>query len=508
MIRVLYAEDDPQIAQMVRVFFESYAPDCTLETVDNGRACLERVSSQAFDVLLVDLMMPELDGLQVLGELAARRNPTPVIMVSGYGQTELAVKALRAGAIDCIDKNSPEFRRVPDLVRRIHAQHQERPAHPAAAAPAHPARVLFLDATAAGRTAAEGFFADSAPTLRLFTATPTALDDRLDCDPAYDALVVGPELGGSNALDLLRKARTRAPDLAVIILSALSDGHEAIAAFKLGAHDYLVQREGGLLELVFSLNNALKRASAERTGLRLARELAELNQSLEAQVRARTGELAALSQRLIRIQEDERRHIALELHDQIGQMLTGLRFQIESAQNTPTPAEKLAEALLNTDETIRYVRNLTQQLRPRILDDLGLQPALEWHLRQYHRQTGITVASDVSLPAGRLPEELETTIFRMVQEALTNIARHAHCTEASLVVDASGEHIFVEISDRGLGFDLEVLNEVRDSLGLAGLEERINLAGGKLEVHSRPGKGTRLSAEFPQPVAVTAPLAL
>ena len=96
----------------------------------------------------------------------------------------------------------------------------------------------------------------------------------------------------------------------------------------------------------------------------------------------------------------------------------------------------------------------------------------------------------------------------MVQEALTNIARHAKCTEASLVIDASGAHIFVEVSDRGRGFELATLREVRDSLGLAGLEERINLAGGKLEIHSQPGQGTRLSAEFPQPVAVTAALAL
>ncbi|MBI3884998.1 MAG: sensor histidine kinase [Opitutae bacterium] len=294
----------------------------------------------------------------------------------------------------------------------------------------------------------------------------------------------------------------------MLLLSAHPAGADAVAAFKLGAHDFLVQRDGGLTELVFSLNNALKRATAERTGLRLARELAELNQSLEAQVKARTSELAALSQRLIRIQEDERRHIALELHDQIGQMLTGLRFQIESAQHLPEPAAKLAEALHHTDETIRYVRNLTQQLRPRILDDLGLQPALEWHLRQYHHQTGITVACHLELPEARLPGELETTIFRMVQEALTNIARHARCHEASLVIDATGDHLYVEISDRGLGFELATLRDIRDSLGLAGLQERVSLAGGKLEIHSQPGQGTRLSAEFPQPVAVTAALAL
>ncbi len=506
MISVLYAEDDPQIAQMVRVFFENYAPDCSLETVDNGRSCLERVAACHYDVLLVDLMMPELDGLQILGELAARRNPTPVIMVSGYGQTDLAVRALRAGAVDCIDKNSPEFRRVPDIVRRVYAQQQSRlPAPTPATVPVGAARILYLDASAVGRTRAARFFQESAPALSLETASPAALDDRLDCGPAYDALVIGAELGGSRAVDLLRKARSRAPELPVIILADATAGADAIAAFKLGAHDYLVEKEGVLLDLVFSLNNALKRAAAERQGAQLGRELAELNRSLEAQVKARTTELAALSHRLIRIQEDERRHIALELHDQIGQMLTGLRFQLEAAQIAPAPAEKIAQSLQLTDETIRYVRDLTQQLRPRILDDLGLQPAIEWHLRQYHRQTGITVANDITLPAERLPEELETTIFRLVQEALTNVARHAKCSTASLLIDASGDQIFVEVSDQGRGFEPARLREIRESLGLAGLEERVHLAGGKFEIHSLPGVGTRLSAEFSQPVAVAVP---
>ena len=500
MISVLYAEDDPQIAQMMRVFFEDYAPDCTLDTVDNGRSCLERVGTHHYDVLIVDLMMPELDGLQVLGELAARRNPTPVIMVSGYGQTELAVRALRAGAIDCIDKNSPEFRRVPEIVRRVHAQQQAKlPATPAASAPVGAARILYLDASAITRASTAQFFQDHAPALNLVTTSPTTLDDRLDCEPAYDALVIGPELGGAHAVDLLRKARSRASELPVIILASAAAGADAIAAFKLGAHDYLVEKEGVLLDLVFSLNNALKRTTAERHSSRLGRELAELNRSLEAQVKARTTELAALSHRLIRIQEDERRHIALELHDQIGQMLTGLRFLLEAAQTAQLPAEKITQSIQLTDETIHYVRDLTQQLRPRVLDDLGLQPAIEWHLRQYHRQTSITVASDITLTAGRLPGELETTIFRMVQEALTNIARHANCTSASLLIDASGEQIFVEISDQGCGFEPARLREVRESLGLAGLEERVHLAGGKFEIHSMPGVGTRLSAEFPQP---------
>ena len=112
MIRVLYAEDDPQVAEMVQLYLGRLGSELTLDLVDTGRRCLEAMQRQRYDVLLLDLMMPDLDGLQVLGELTARRDPTPVVMVSGQGQAELAVRALRAGAVDCIDKNSPDFRRI------------------------------------------------------------------------------------------------------------------------------------------------------------------------------------------------------------------------------------------------------------------------------------------------------------------------------------------------------------------------------------------------------------
>src|SRR5690242_5054933 len=128
MIRVLYAEDDPQVAEVVRLAFSRRQSECTLEVVNSGRGCLAAMEQNVYDVLLLDLIMPDLDGLQVLGELIGRRDATPVIMVSGHGQHELAVRALRAGAVDCIDKNSAEFIRIPDIVLRVQARHPRRAA--------------------------------------------------------------------------------------------------------------------------------------------------------------------------------------------------------------------------------------------------------------------------------------------------------------------------------------------------------------------------------------------
>ena len=521
MIRVLYAEDDPQVADMVQLYFSVHRDSCTLEMVDSGRRCLAAMERGGYDVLIVDLMMPDLTGLQVLGELASRRDPTPVIIASGLGQHELAVRALRAGAVDCIDKNSADFRRIPEIVLHAHTRHLRRQQSNAPTPIAREHRVLLLAPDAVERATIAQFIAASAPRLRLTAEAPAALGNFLRGETAFDAVVLGSNIDATDLLDALRHLRARDEDIPVIVVSAIDDNETTIAAFKLGAHDYLLRKQGFLTELVFSLNNALKRADSERLAVRLAAELAELNRSLSDQVAARTGELEkeiairreaelraednaarlqSLSTRLLRVQEDERRSLAQELHDQIGQLLTGLRFQIEAAR-TVSANPALGEALTLTDDLLQSVRALTLQLRPRMLDDLGLQPALEWQTNLFQRQTGITIELDLSLPAIRLAPELETAVFRMVQEALTNVARHSGATAAVVTVTAGDDALQVEISDRGRGFDAKAGLARHDSLGLAGLAERVRLAGGRFDLFSQAGHGTRLHAEFALPNA-------
>jgi signal transduction histidine kinase len=173
--------------------------------------------------------------------------------------------------------------------------------------------------------------------------------------------------------------------------------------------------------------------------------------------------------------------------------------------NPPFLKDGLADSLAVATELMAHVRELTQQFRPRILDDLGLRAALEWHARLFQRQTGVNATVEVSLPQDRLPIELEIAVFRIVQEALTNVARHAGCTEASVTVTHAvatdqpdgGAKLLVDIVDRGKGFDLDAVLESRNSIGLTGLTERVTLAGGTVEIFSRAGQGTRIHAEFP-----------
>ncbi len=530
MIRVLYTDDDFQITDVVRDYFRQTAPECELETVESGRGCLDRMARGGIDVLLLDLELPDINGLHILNELTARGDPTPVIMVSAKGQTPLAVKSIRAGAVDCVDKASRQFLELPDLVRSVHARHRDRPpVAPHRAGPA-PATVLLVEQAEPLRASLTAFLARQAPRLAVIAISSLAeLETVRTGGPAFDAIILGPTPGPASPLDALRTLRSSHADVPVILLAARNDGETAIAAFKLGAQDYILQQDGYLLELVFSLTSLLRRAEIERLNQQLHRELAELNQSLEAKVATRTAELKReiavrqqaeqaaakhaarlqiLSKRLFKIQEDERRAIARELHDQVGQMLTGLKLQLEalvrSAETDPGPAlrERLGETLGLANDLMRHVRELTQQFRPRILDDLGLGPALEWHARLFERQTGVRATVDASLPAQRLPAELETAVFRIVQEALTNIARHAGCPAAAVSVThnpepAPGGRLLVEIADRGRGFDVEAVLASRHSIGLTSLSERVGLVGGSVEIYSRANHGTRIQAEFP-----------
>ena len=347
------------------------------------------------------------------------------------------------------------------------------------------------------------FFVQHAPQLDLaIAATAAELAAFFKAGAQADAVLIGPTPGSASQLEVLRDVHSHAAELPVVILSARSDGESAVAAFQLGAQDYILQKPGYLTEVVFSLGHILRRADVQRRNAQLARDLAALNHSLEAQVAARTAELSSLSMRLLRVQEDERRAIARELHDQVGQMLTGLKFQLEAAAAVATdPAKgKLTESLALASDLMSHVRELTQQYRPRILDDLGLQPALEWHVNLFQRQSNLQVALEVTLPAQRLPSELETVVFRTVQEALTNAARHAGAGAVSVTVTCDSGKLIAEVTDRGCGFDVEAKLASRDSIGLIGLRERAALVGGRVEYYSRPGQGTRILAEFPLPM--------
>jgi PAS domain S-box-containing protein len=212
--------------------------------------------------------------------------------------------------------------------------------------------------------------------------------------------------------------------------------------------------------------------------------------------------LQALSRRLVEVQEEERRHIARELHDEIGQVLTGLKLNLEMDARTAgrTPAA-MAEARSLVNDLIGRVRDLSLDLRPAMLDDLGLLPALLWHFERYRSQTGVQVRFEHRGLGHRCSPEVETAAYRIVQEALTNAARHAGVGDVTVRVWTDGETLRVQVEDRGRGFGPGQLTS-GDSSGLTGMRERAVLMGGQLTIESAPGAGTRVTATIPLAAAL------
>jgi two-component system sensor histidine kinase UhpB len=207
-----------------------------------------------------------------------------------------------------------------------------------------------------------------------------------------------------------------------------------------------------------------------------------------------------LSQQILQAQEEERARIARELHDEAAQWLTSLliRQRLLLRNLPPEMRPEVEELQRMTAAALEHLRRIAMELRPAILDDLGLVEALRWQAEEFQKQTGVPITLRVQGRIERLPRQVELVLYRVAQEALTNITRHARATRVEVTLNCSTEQLELFIADDGVGFDPEAVRRSRArSLGLMGMAERLALIGGTLEIDSAPGKGTRIRARVP-----------
>ena len=210
--------------------------------------------------------------------------------------------------------------------------------------------------------------------------------------------------------------------------------------------------------------------------------------------------LQALSARLLDVQEAERRRIARELHDEVGQALTAIRINLQMLRQLPEAAARVNETLEVLDRVLQEVRRLSLDLRPSLLDDLGLVAALQWLVRVRAEGAGLVGAVVTDVPEAAVPAALATTCFRVVQEAVTNVIRHARAAHVWVELRRQDSGLEVAIRDDGVGFDVAAAHRrarAGSSLGLLSLAERVELAGGRSTIESAPGSGTTVRAWFP-----------
>ncbi|MFN0112677.1 MAG: response regulator [Blastocatellia bacterium] len=321
-------------------------------------------------------------------------------------------------------------------------------------------------------------------------------------------------LPDSEGLPTFIRTQEHSPNVAIIPLTATGDESLALRAIQLGAQDYIFKGAINRQLLIRAIRYAVERKRSEEA-------LRRAHDELELRVQERTTELSAanlqlveqiaerrraekelrrLSNRLVEVQESERRSIARELHDEIGQSLTGLKLVIEMTHRLPVdqfPAQcQQAQALVN--ELMGRVRALSLDLRPAMLDDLGLLHALLWHFERYTSQSAICISfTHTGIDVNRFKPEIETAVYRIVQEALTNVARYASVDEVKVNIFADAEEINLQISDKGKGFQVTEALEAGSSSGLTGMRERTHLLGGKLTIESSAGIGTVITATLP-----------
>jgi len=301
--------------------------------------------------------------------------------------------------------------------------------------------------------------------------------------------VMMPKMDGFEVCRRLRLTPALA-EVPILLVTALDDKDSRIAGLRAGADDFL-SKPVDRLELQTRVQTILR--------LNRYRKLLDERTRFTRELEAKNRQLRELSQHLAEVQETERRFIAKELHDDVGQLLTGLKLTLELAesQNGAERLETIAGAKNSISELSTRIRNLSLDLRPAMLDDFGLFAALEWLFERYTKQTRITVNHNFSfLDERRFPKRIETAAFRIIQESLTNVARYAKVQKAEVDIRANDE-LRIEISDRGKGFDMAQADEAtRQTSGISGMRERVSWLGGDLTIVSSPGAGTTIIAGF------------
>ncbi|HEV2455744.1 MAG TPA: histidine kinase, partial [Verrucomicrobiae bacterium] len=296
-----------------------------------------------------------------------------------------------------------------------------------------------------------------------------------------------PSFDGYSALAI---AQAKCPDAPFIFVTGTLGEEVAIETLKQGATDYVLKHR--LSRLVPSVQRALREAE-ERQERRRAEE----------QLRQSHQQLRALSVHLQHVREEERIHIAREVHDELGQALTGLKLQLAwLCGRLPKGLKPLHEKTKNMsagiDETIQAVRRIATELRPGVLDNAGLVAALEWQAQQFEKQTGIQCRVKPAVRETLWDQDLNTAFFRIFQETLTNVIRHAQATKVEVRFAEMGGSLILMVKDNGRGISEAEIHNTR-SIGLLGMRERAALMRGEVRLHGESGKGTTVTVRIPRP---------
>jgi two-component system sensor histidine kinase UhpB len=481
-LRVLILEDIPADAELVELELRKAGILFSARRVETENEFFKEIENFRPDIVLADYTLPQFTGLEALKLLKTRQSELPFILVTGAQSEEVAVECMKEGADDYILKSS--LRRLPSAFLNVLAKKE--------------AEIERKKVEAALRRSEERY--------RLITENSRDLICLLDmqgnivyASPASQDILgySAAECTMNNFYSLIH------PDDRRDVIEAVQGAMKTNGAIRL---EFRYNHKAGQWRILESVWSKVAGGSEKsRHAVIICRDITERKRS-EEQLR-RTGEqLRALSARLQSIREEERTRIAREIHDELGQVLTALKIDVSVLERKVSGglngfSVSMLKGELSSigkliDTTIHSVRRIATELRPDVLDSLGLSEAILWQAQEF--QTRNAIQCRVNLPPQplQLDQERATAIFRIFQEALTNVVRHANATQVDVAVEEESGMIVLRVKDNGKGIaEGEIFGT--KSLGLLGMRERSHLLGGEVSISGHGGEGTVVTVQVP-----------
>lgn len=311
----------------------------------------------------------------------------------------------------------------------------------------------------------------------------------------YQLILLDWVLPGKSGLEMCQQIRKREDNAAAYIwvITSRNGPQDLLQVLEAGANEYL-SKPLDIDLLTVRIRVALRQSEWVQQHYLAEQALSQYQQDLEAQVVERTQQMRALAARLIEVQESQQKRISREIHDELGQVMTALKLDLswlKQRVEAPELTQKIERMLPMVSDTIHTIQRICAELRPGILDDLGLIAAIEWFTQEFEERTQIRC--HIQLPEDiTLSSELNVALFRITQESLTNIMRHANASEVNIKLEETDKHLDLSIQDNGQGMDVNSIRNNPRSIGILGIQERLIPWQGQLNLYSELGRGTQL----------------
>jgi two-component system sensor histidine kinase UhpB len=467
-LHILLLEDSPTDAEMVERLLKKEFAHLTISHAADKRQYRELLESTKPDVILADNSLPQFNATEALLMLHHRSLRIPFILVTGTVSEEFAAGIIKLGAHDYVLKD--RLARLPSAIdaaiKQVRSENERMEAYSRLIQSEERYRMLI-------ERISDAFIALDSKMCYTYVNRQAGILIRRDPKTLIGKCIW-----------------TEFPDVVnTPTYHAFMDAYEQqryitntdyYAPLDLWHENFIYPSPDGLSVFIRDIT---ERKRSENQLLRVNEELHELSAHLQ------------------NIREEERKHIAREIHDELGQQLTGLKMDMRWLQkklenNEPEIIEKIAGAVQLIDETVASVRRIASDLRPSILDDLGLTDALEWHSRQVAKRSEIEVNFESSVSDLRLSPETATGLFRIYQEVITNAVRHANAQQINTKLYLENDRLIMFISDNGKGIETGQPLSGK-TFGLLGIKERSNILGGSVNIQSDPGKGTAVTISIP-----------